>query len=273
MASPTTNKGYTYPAHGGAVNAWDSPLNTNFDQIDQNVGGVYNVVLGSTIAGTVFNSTYCTASSTVVTVTFASSNAQNMYYNVSGTISSTTILSFPAVGSFYIVNNAATGASVRINTTASATSIAVSGFELIVTDGTDARGVVQSAEFASGTALIFASASPPSGWTQDTTITGNAVAIISSAATANTSASGTWTISGLTVGNTTLTTAQIPSHTHTYNATSGSDTFANGGTNARTGTSSFNTGSAGTGGSHTHTATFDGTWRPKYYMVLRATKN
>src|SRR5690348_8183757 len=99
MASPTPNKGMTYPAHGGAVNAWDSPLNVNFDQLDSNLGGTYNVVLGSSIAGATFNSTYATVSSTISTVTFPTSIAQNLYYYVTGASTlSTPTLTFPAVG-------------------------------------------------------------------------------------------------------------------------------------------------------------------------------
>jgi len=42
MASPTPNLGMTYPAHGGAVNSWDTPLNTDFDTLDAVTGGTYS---------------------------------------------------------------------------------------------------------------------------------------------------------------------------------------------------------------------------------------
>lgn len=109
MASPTPNKGYTYPAHGGAVNAWDTPLNTDFDTIDLNVGGYYPVTIGSSIVGVTYNSSGVTASSTATTITPPSSLAANLHYYVSGTITQNVKLVLPNSGGFYVVNNGTTG--------------------------------------------------------------------------------------------------------------------------------------------------------------------
>jgi len=119
VASPTPNKGYTYPAHGGAVNTWDTPLNTDFDFIDLNVGGSYNITITSTATTATYASSVATLSSTVATATLPSSLAQNMYYYVSGALTRNLTVAFPAVGGFYNINNQTTGAfSVTANTVA-----------------------------------------------------------------------------------------------------------------------------------------------------------
>lgn len=139
MASPTPNKGYTYPAHGGAVNAWDTPLNTDFDYIDLNVGGCYNITLNSSIAGATFNSTNATISSSMTSATLPSSLAQNFFYNISGAITSSLSLVFPAAGGLYAIRNNSSG-SVGI-TAITASSIAVGyvvprgGVSFALTDG------------------------------------------------------------------------------------------------------------------------------------------
>jgi microcystin-dependent protein len=75
--------------------------------------------------------------------------------------------------------------------------------------------------------------------------------------------------SGLSAGSTTLSTAQIPSHTHTNGvATSGGNQDAFGcGTQFRLGQ---NTGSTGGGGSHDHSLP---SFAVSYVDVIIATKN
>ena len=274
MASPTPNKGYTYPAHGGSVNSWDTAyLNPDIDQIDLNFGGVYNVVTAdSTASGApTFNSTYCVAGSTVTTITFPTSIAQNMYYNVTGATTAVVSLQFPGVGSFYIVNNATSGSGINFVTATSTTSpaTATAGLQIVVTDGTNAKTATPpSAEFASGTGIIFAQAAAPSGWTQ-TSLNDYMLRLTSGAGTGT---GGAWTISGGSVGSHTLTTSEIPSHNHSYQEAGGSAKTGNN-NNCFNSNSGNNTGNAGGGGSHSHTLSFDGSWRPQYYNVIRATKN
>lgn len=109
MASPTPNKNMTYPAHGGAVNAWDTPLNADFDQLDLNLGGAYPITIGSTIVGVTYGSTGTTASSTASTLTFPSSLSQNLYYPLSGTLTQSLDLVFPAAGQLCSINNQSSG--------------------------------------------------------------------------------------------------------------------------------------------------------------------
>jgi len=126
MASPTPNKGMTYPPHGGAVNAWDSPLNQNFDQLDQNLGGFYAITLGTSIAAVTYGSTGTTAPSSVAALTLPSSIAQNVNYSLTGTLTQNLTLSFPAVGSFYeLANNSSGSFTFTVNTVAVGSSGAV----------------------------------------------------------------------------------------------------------------------------------------------------
>lgn len=177
MASPTPNKGMTYPAHGGAVNAWDTPLNTNFDQLDSNLGGSYPVTLGSTIAGATFNSSYATISSTVTTATINSSLAQNLYYKFTGGSTANLTFTMPAIGSLYIFDNQSTGVgTLTINTAAVGSSgklIASGGNNIILTDGTDAKYAPQNLQAklygnsSSPTQLVAGSAAAANGSLND----------------------------------------------------------------------------------------------------------
>lgn len=141
MTSPTTNKGYTYPAHGAAVNSWDTPLNTNFDQIDQNLGSTYLITITSTATTATYNSTGATLSSTVATATLPAANAQNLYYKLTGTLTQNLDLAFPAVGSFYGIQNGTSGSfsltAIVSGSTSVNVSIAQGGTNFIITDGSN----------------------------------------------------------------------------------------------------------------------------------------
>jgi hypothetical protein len=167
-----------------------------------------------------------------------------------------------------------------------------------------------ASEFTSGTVMLFAQTAAPTGWTKDTTNYNNhGLRIVTGAAStggtvdfttafASQSVSGTVTVTASTgqtaapvsVGATTLTTPQIPSHSHSYGAYVSGE--ANGGSTpearfAPNGTRSVN--NTGGGGSHTHPgsggqhahpvsapASFSGNainLAVKYVDVIRATKN
>lgn len=145
MASPTTNKGMTYPAHGGAVNSWDSPLNANFDQLDQNLGGMYNITVTSTATTATYASTVATLSSTVATATIPTSLAQNLYYYVAGTLTQNLAIAMPTVGSFYFFNNQTAGAfSVSVGPTGGSAVSVPQTFKMSVV--TSSSGAVQGTD-------------------------------------------------------------------------------------------------------------------------------
>jgi hypothetical protein len=129
--------------------------------------------------------------------------------------------------------------------------------------------------FAAGTAMMFVQTAAPTGWTKSTTHDNKALRVVSGAASSGgsvafTTAFASQTPAG-TVGNTTLSTAQIPSHTHTYDGpVTGGSVYDGGGDSFGSRTS----GATGGGGSHNHS--FTGTainLAVQYVDVIIATKD
>jgi hypothetical protein len=147
---------------------------------------------------------------------------------------------------------------------------------------------------------LFAQTTAPTGWTKDTTnynnyalrvvtgaaSTGGSVAFTTAFASQTPTISNTLSVNtaGLSAGSTTLTTSQIPSHTHTVP----NNQIGCGGTSAVSQVASqantINTGSTGGGGSHNHSisgsATLSGgitssaiNLAVQYLDVITATKN
>ena len=117
--------------------------------------------------------------------------------------------------------------------------------------------------FPSGTVMLFVQSTAPTGWTKSTAHNDKALRVVSGSvssggsvafSSAFASQTPTITLSSLSAGATTLSTAQMPSHSHTYSAVGGYYTgFA--GAPAETNNYFLNnvsTGSTGGGGSHTH---------------------
>lgn len=89
-----------------------------------------------------------------------------------------------------------------------------------------ALAAVSNAVIPSGTAMMFVQTAAPTGWTKSTTHNNKALRVVSgtagsggsvafTTAFASQAVSGSVSVSG-TVGNTTLTTAQMPAHSHNY---------------------------------------------------------
>lgn len=152
--------------------------------------------------------------------------------------------------------------------------------------------------FASGTRMIFAQTSAPTGWTKDTVnynnhslrvvtgtaATGGTVDFTTAFASQTPSGSVSINTSGLSAGATTLAESQIPSHRHNSgqraNNFGGSDFFVLG--NGAGGGAGVNTTFTGGGGSHSHsisgsaTGSFSGNainLAVKYLDVITATKD
>jgi len=173
------------------------------------------------------------------------------------------------------------------------TSAGTSG-NVLTSNGT-AWTSVAAAAFDSGTVMLFAQTSAPTGWTKDTSLYNNSAlrVVTGSASTggsvdfttafASQTPSGSVAITSVSgsAGATTLSTPQIPSHSHSGGASGGfrAGSAPKGPTNAVTST----TGSTGGGGSHDHPFSFSsgsGTFTGnainltvKYVDVIRATKN
>jgi len=129
-----------------------------------------------------------------------------------------------------------------------------------------------------GTAMLFAQTSAPTGWTKSTTHNDKALRVVSGTAGSGgsvgfTTAFASQSVTG-TVGATTLTTAQIPAHSHAISSASlggsGSATLIS---NKSTG-APLDTDNTGGGGSHDHS--FTGTainLAVQYVDVIIATKD
>lgn len=115
-----------------------------------------------------------------------------------------------------------------------------------------------SAGFSSGTLMLFQQTSAPTGWTKQTTHNNKALRVVSGAAGSGGSVAFTTAFAAGSTGATTLTTTQIPSHTHTVptgnsTATPRTISYIDGNDTGLT----YNTGSTGGGGSHTHSLALD----------------
>ena len=148
------------------------------------------------------------------------------------------------------------------------------------------------AEFVAGTALTFNQTAAPTGWTKSLTHDNKALRVVtgtvgSGGSTGFTSALGTPAVSGSvslsgTVGNHTLTTAQIPSHSHsiTIIRPNSTDLGSVRGGSVAADTSSTSTETTGSGNSHNHSFSGSGslssataTINVQYVDVIIATKN
>ena len=124
--------------------------------------------------------------------------------------------------------------------------------------------------FAAGTRLAFQQTAAPTGWTKDTAaaLDDSIMRIVTGSASSGGSTAFS-TFNGQTsVGATTLSTAQMPSHTHTVGGTTSATSNIGSTFMASSGTS-VSSGSTGGGGSHTHSITTS----IKYYDFIIASKN
>ena len=154
----------------------------------------------------------------------------------------------------------------------------------------DASTGLYNTPIPSGSVFLLYQASAPTGWTQVTSLNDYALRIVSSTggSTGGTTAfstvfsnqtvSTTVSVSG-GIGATTLSTAQMPSHTHTY-ASEPSGAVLMGLTEGYPLPVSGNTGATGGGGSHTHSFSGSGsgtsssvTLNVRYANIILCSKN
>jgi len=134
--------------------------------------------------------------------------------------------------------------------------------------------------FASGTVMLFAQTSAPTGWTKSTTHDNKALRVVSGTASSGgsvafTTAFGTPSVSG-SVSATTLSTAQMPSHTHTAAKIESWQHGAPAGYTCTNCTAILMGASGATGGGGSHTHSLSGataTINVAYVDVIIATKS
>ena len=140
-------------------------------------------------------------------------------------------------------------------------------------------------EFESGTRILFQQTAAPTGWTKDTTHNDKALRVVNGIASSGgsvafTSAFTSQAVSG-SVGSTTLTTNEIPSHSHliaNWNAVKGGtlarQTGMSNTTNSTALASNTTTNTTGGGGSHNHSFSANAiNLAVQYVDVIIATKN
>tara|TARA_R110000737_G_scaffold258460_1_gene267059 strand:- start:2216 stop:4417 length:2202 start_codon:yes stop_codon:yes gene_type:complete len=123
-------------------------------------------------------------------------------------------------------------------------------------DGSSLTGI---ASFDSGTRMTFNQTAAPTGWTKDTTaaLDDSIMRIVVGTVGSGGTAAFT-TFNGLTATNAhTLTTAQIPSHTHTGGFVNGTNLYVASSKGNNTRSRGGATGAAGSGASHTHGLSVD----------------
>ena len=143
---------------------------------------------------------------------------------------------------------------------------------VLTSNGTTWTSAANPPDFASGTRMSFQQTAAPTGWTKDTTaaINDSILRFVTGSVTPSggSVAFSTWNAQTAT-GATTLSTAQMPAHTHDYVGQNPNATQPNAGVN-QGGTDVTKTSvSTGGGGSHDHALTHD----VKYYDFIIAAKD
>jgi hypothetical protein len=132
-----------------------------------------------------------------------------------------------------------------------------------------------------GTKMVFYQDTAPAGWTIANTLDDKLIYVTKGSVAGGQTGggvhtTGSWTINGFdaNVGSHILTTAEIPSHTHTYHPCAWFFGISGGSEYINSGGTTGNTGATGGGGGHVHTmAAHDGTWRPEAYCMIICSKN
>ena len=165
MVAYTPNKGYSLPTVAGDLNQWGVFLNQGTSIMDNNMGGQAIV----NVAG-------------AADVTATAANAQNLVQSLTGVLTGDISYLLPNVGSFYIINNATTGAfTLTIKTTAGGsngvivpqgTQLAVysRGGDVWILDGSTSGGSANSRTFQGALTIVSGGLTVSSG---GAAITGN----------------------------------------------------------------------------------------------------
>lgn len=242
----STYKGYILIATGDEVDTWGVVLNAQaIERIDRNVGGFASKSLSN------------------INVILSATENQNLILQLTGTLTGAVLITSTLQGMMIIENNCTGAFAVTFtNGVGSPITLPNATTSLVIADAAGgARAAINNApEFPSGTRMLFQQTAAPTGWTKDVTHNDKALRVVSGSVVnggtvAFETAFASQTVAG-TVGNTALTVAQLPPHTHgvTTNSNNNSNTnIARLASSAGAGT--INTDSTGSGDTHTHTFT------------------
>jgi hypothetical protein len=220
----TTNKGYELIVTGTETNTWGDKLNTDvFTRVDDNMGGVV------------------TKSLTNVQVDLSAAESRMLRLVLNGTLTGNVLVTTLAIG-MTIIENACTGNfTVTFQKFGVGTPVTVpNGTNVLVTTGASGNPSTIGVDFPTGTRMAFQQTTPPAGWIKDTTTSGlnnSAMRIVTGSVVNGGTADFSTTFASRTpagtVGDTALSTSQIPSHQHFEFNT---DTVVTTGTNLNNGT-------------------------------------
>lgn len=209
------------------------------------------------------------------TVTLTQNEQRNEVIELTGALTGNRTIEVDTTVAMTIWHNNTSGAFAVTVKVAGQTGVVVPQGRraFLYCDGVDVKpgGVAAHAnlsEFQTGTATTWRQTSAPLGWTKSTTHNDKAMRIVSGTvgsggATGFTSVFG----SGKVTGGKTLAVADIPSHSHSQEGSTGTGILVIGSTVGDMNTTQ--TGATGGGGSHDHTLSLD----LHYVDVIEATKD
>lgn len=260
----TSNKGFSVPVTGSLAGTWGSdsstPTANSSNALNEGVTSLIDQALGGV--------TSLTVASTAVDLTQA--QAQNAMLRITGTLTANVVIS-PNSGvlmiGFYYFENLTSGA-FTVTFTNSAGSVVIpqgrrgtlwvdttNGPRVVALVGSDLADALPT-----GTRVVFYNASVPTGWTA-ISLSGSDYLVRLVDNGGGGIGGGTLSFSTVftrtTTDNTTLTLAQIPSHSHNYDdysvANAGQGTTGAGGISQAAATATVRTTvAAGSGGAHNH---------------------
>lgn len=261
----STNKGYSVQAAGANAGTWGSGASTALNE------GVIQVI-DLNMAGLLTNSL------TSTNVTLSSSDTQNCMLRFTGTLLANIVVS-PDTGvlmsGFYCWENLTSGSfTLTLTTGTGSLVLPQSRRGILFIDTTNAPrmvaivGSTDADPIPVGTVMVFYQNAAPTGWTIVSSLNDYALKIVSSAGGVTSGSVNYSTLFARTATDShTLTTAEIPSHSHTLGFSQGTQ-GASGGANGFVG-SYGTTASTGGGGGHTH----DIDMRVKTASVILASRN
>lgn len=131
--------------------------------------------------------------------------------------------------------------------------------------------VPRTAEFPSGTVMLFQQTTAPPGWTKQVAVNDYGLRVVSGTAGVTPGSAFSTVFAQSVVGGHTQTIAEMPSHDHPYTAPGGPQSLQGGGTfpGSNIGSSSGTTSPAGLNGSHNHSVNLT----LAYVDVIIASKN
>jgi len=256
----TPNRNYSLPGTGDDVNSWGPVINANFSAIDSNISA-QNII--TTTGGT---------------TTLTTAQGANLYFPITGALTSNATIIFPGTATFFFASNQTTG---TYTTTLSAAGGGASVVLLQGTAGvfwTDGTNIYQVGgapvnSIPSGTIMgSFLQASAPTGWVQINTFNDQVIRVVNNTGTGG-ATGGSWTVSGFNDNPIALTIAQIPSHNHTIELNINGHVAAGGSLAPGENTGTFTTDNTGGGGTHNHGVYNDGTWRPSFVNAIVCQKS